>query len=171
MRDHFSGNRVINEQRANFAPYKVGKKRKIAVPAAPTPKRFAWAAKFVCLADTEAQHMPMTVAHKEVLVEAGLGEKKVDIPDIECSPQDFQQLIINTFPKLRNAGGFELLRCIANSKVLEPLSSAVSMSPKLLRSVVGKSRIFIRPIQRNLELEATEDNDSPAKVSYSYMFW
>ena len=33
--------------RANFAPYKVGKKRKIAVPAAPPPKRFAWVAKFV----------------------------------------------------------------------------------------------------------------------------
>ena len=31
----------------------------------------------------------MTVAHKEVLVENELGEKKVDIPDIECCPQDF----------------------------------------------------------------------------------
>ena len=57
------------------------------------------------------------------------------------------------------------MRYVANSKVLEPLSSAIVMSPKLLRSVVGKSSIFIRPIPRNLDLEATGVSISLQKVS------
>ena len=114
--------------------------------------------------------MPCTVAQKEVLVEAGLGEKKVDISDVDCSPQEFQQQLIKVFPKLKHAGGFELLRCLSNLKSLEPLSPSITMSPKLLRSVVGKSRIFIRPIQRDLDLEAPGDGDLPVKVCVGFCF-
>ena len=46
------------------------------------------------------------------------------------------------------------------------------MSPKLLKSVAGKSRIFIRPIQRDLDLEATDGDAAPKKVSVSdYLLW
>ena len=166
VRDHFRGARV-DEQNANFAPYKVGKKRKIgasAVTINPVKKYSPWSARFVCLADTDAHNVPCTVAQKEVLVAAGLGEKKVEIPDVNCSAHEFHQLLIKAFPKLERSGGFELLRCLANSKVLEPLSSSISMSPKLLRSVVGKRRVFIRPIQRDLDLETADNSDLSMKA-------
>lgn len=161
VRHHLRGTGAVEEQRANFAPYKVGKKRKSCASAAalpPSKKCTPWSAKFVCLADTNSEQVPCTVAQKETLVEAGLGERKVDIPDIDCSAQEFKDELIKVFPKLKYAGGFELLRCLSNSKLLEPLSSSVSFSPKLLRSVVGKSRIFIRPIQKDLDLDAPVDD-------------
>ena len=95
------------------------------------------------------------------MVEAGLGEKIIDIPDIDCSSAEFHHQIIQVFPKLKDAGGFELMRCMYNSKLLEPLSPTVTTSPRLLRSVTGKSRIFIRPIQKNLELDATDVDTLP----------
>lgn len=158
---------MVDEHRTNFAPYKIGKRRKIGTSTslpAPVTKCTPWSARFVCLANTDAQHVPCTVAQKEVLVEAGLGEQKVDIPDVNCSAQEFHQQLIKAFPKLSSAGGFELLRCLANSKLLEPLSPSVAMSPNLLQRVVGKSRIFIRPIQRDLDLEAPDDSALPMKV-------
>lgn len=63
---------------------------------------------------------------KEILVDAGLGEKKIDIPDIDCTATNFHTLLIEAFPKLVDAGGFELMRCIANSAV--PLSTSVHFS-------------------------------------------
>ena len=71
---------------------------------------------------------------KEKLVEAGLGEKKVVIPDIDCTASEFKELLLNQFPKLHDAGGFELLRCISNSQSLELISSTVSRVPRLLKS-------------------------------------
>ena len=93
---------------------------------------------------------------KEILVEAGLGEKKLEV-DENLSAHEFQQKIIEGFPKLEGAGGFDLMRCIANSRQLEPISLAVAKSPKLLRKVIGSSRIYIRPIQRNLDTTPADD--------------
>ena len=66
------------------------------------------------------------MAQKESLTEAGLGERKVVIPNIDCSAQEFKDELIKVFSKLKYAGGFKLLRCLSNSKLLEPLSSSVS---------------------------------------------
>lgn len=165
VREHLRG-RIVGEQKTNFAPYKIGKKRKIGLPAftPPVKKCSPWSARFVCLANTDDQHVPCTIAPKEVLINAGLGEQKVDIPDIECSAEVFRQHLIKAFPKLEDAGGFELMRCLANSKFLETLSSHIAMSPHLLRKVVGKSRIFIRPLQRDLDIDTPENDKLPAKV-------
>ena len=112
VREHLKGKRALNEQKANFAPYKLGKRRKMSALAPPPVKKCAsWSTRFVCLANTDADHVPCTVAQKEVLVEAGLGEQKVDIPDVDCSPKEFQEQLIKAFPKLKSSGGFELLRC------------------------------------------------------------
>ena len=41
---------------------------------------------------------------------AGLGEKIV-VPDVDCTTEEFHEILMQSFPKLRNGGGFELLRC------------------------------------------------------------
>ena len=97
-------------------------------------------------------------------MEAGLGPRQISIPDVECSPEVFRQVIIDSFPKLASAGGFELMRCVANFKVLEAISQSIAVSPKRLKSVIGKSRIFVRPIQRDLDIEPSDEKCSSAQV-------
>jgi len=77
----------------------------------------------------------------------------VIIPDITCSAQEFQGIVISAFPKLDGCGGLDLLRCIPNTKELEMISLAVSQSPKLLKSVLSCGKVFIWPIQQNLDLD------------------
>ena len=43
---------------------------------------------------------------KVALLEAGLGDKTVHIPNLACSREDFRQKIIESFPKLDGCGGF-----------------------------------------------------------------
>lgn len=51
------------------------------------------------------------------------------------------------------------MRCIPNTRQLEPISSTVSQQPKLLKSVVANGRIYIRPIQKDLDLSPVGDMD------------
>ena len=37
------------------------------------------------------------------MIEAGLGKRKVGIPDIDCSAQEFKDELIKVFPKLKYA--------------------------------------------------------------------
>ena len=104
------------------------------------------------------------MAERESLVEAGLGEKLIFISDISCSSHEFKGAIIDAFPKLEDCGGFELLRCLPNSKQLELISTSVAQSPKLLKSVVANGRVFIRPIQKDLSLLPDENLSSTIQV-------
>lgn len=61
---------------------------------------------------------------------------------------------------MKNGGGFELLRCTAGSKDLEIIQYPTSHSPRLLRSRIGSSKLFIRPIQLDLDM-------SPAPLDYA----
>jgi len=93
-----------------------------------------------------------------LLEEAGLGEKSVEL-SMECNHEEFYQLILSTFPKLKNGGGFELLRCAPNSRELLPIGPRVASTPKLLKRRVGNGRVYVRPLQRDLSLEAEDGAD------------
>ena len=59
-----------------------------------------------------------------------------------------------TFPKLKEGGGYELLKCLPNSRSLEQLQVPNGgHSPESLRRPVGRARIYIRPLQRDLPLD------------------
>ena len=143
-----SDSEVATEQRSNFASYSHARK-----PSSGSSKGKTWSIKVVCLSDKNASRVPCSLAEREVLVQAGLGEQKVVVPDIECSSLEFRRVLVTAFPKLGACGGFDLLRCITNSRELEVISPEVSQSAKLLKSVVGNGKIFIRPIQQNLNLK------------------
>ena len=130
MRDRLRGGQgdALHEHQKSFAPYSDGKKRKKGFSNVSAPKHAKlnhWSTTFVCLASKDAYQVPGTVAEKETLLEAGLGEVKVDIPNVECSTQEFYGILTSTFPKLQGVGGFQLLRCIANTRMLEPISVSV----------------------------------------------
>ena len=175
VRDRIRGDRIrgYDEHRANFAPYdsrRKGKKRAFAL-SQPSSKKNMWCTRFVCLASKDTTRVPCTVAEKEVLVQAGLGEKEIEIADVDCSHQAFHEQLVEAFPKLASSGGFELLRCVANSRLLEPISSSIAISPKLLKSVIGKGRLFIRPIQRNLDVDTCEECSSTQVFRNSDLFF
>ena len=147
----------LREQRSNFAPYPTGSKKK--------EKKQSWTVRFVCLDSTDATSAPCTPSAKEKLLTAGLGEQKTMIPDVSCTKSEFNDAILELFPRLRESGGYELLKCIPNSKHLEIISSRISQSPRLLRSVVGNGRVFIRPIQKSLSLVPDESLCSSPEVN------
>jgi hypothetical protein len=170
MRERIAGE-VTEEQRKNFAPYRKSscRKRKGKAPAPfHSKKPRCWSLKFVCLANKDETHVPSTVAAKEVLVQAGLGEKKIEV-DVENSTQSFREQLYAYFPKLRNAGGFELMRCMANSRILEPISYSTAQFPKLLKKVIGNSRTYIRPLQKDLDVTPEESTESPELGLYTYL--
>ena len=49
------------------------------------------------------------------------------------------------------------MRCIPNTRHLVPISS--TQQPKLLKSVMANGRIYIRPIQKDLDLSPVGDMD------------
>lgn len=143
---------VLAEQRANFSSYGSSKRSKKS-----TTRSRCWTLKAVCLSSRNACQVPCTLAQREALVEAGLGEKRVVILDIDsCSTCDFKAHLIETFQKLDGCGGFDLLRCLPNSKSLEFISTTIAQSPKLLKSVIGNGKVYIRPIQKDLKLEVDD---------------
>ena len=120
-------------------------------------KKVAWQHNFVCLAYRDQEKIPTTDYDKEELFQAGLGEKEILFASIDMSASDFKGLLMESFPKLKDGGGYQLLKGIPNTRDLEVLSVAVHTSPSLLKQRVGNSRTYIRPIQKDLDLTPIED--------------
>ena len=112
-----------------------------------------WKHKFVCLSDTEAERVPTSHAEKLILEEAGLWERVVSVQDLDCSTEACRSVILSAYPKLQDGGGFELLRCLPNSRELVVIGPKIANNPRLLKRRVGNGRVYIRPIQRSLSLE------------------
>ncbi|KAF4110455.1 hypothetical protein G5714_009707 [Onychostoma macrolepis] len=99
------------------------------------------------------------VPEKFQLERAGLGEKKIIFSDRYCSSLEFSQELMRQFPKLSEAGGFQLLKrqgC-TRTKILEPIPCPdEGYTPEYLCSDavrIGAATIYIRPLQKDLNTE------------------
>ena len=102
---------------------------------------------------------------KEELKAAGLGEDRIHI-GLRASAEQLHQKCLVVYPKLENAGGYELLRCLPNSRSLTRLQpSSCGHTPESLKKDVGQARIYIRPLQRDLDTTASQDGDRAASES------
>ena len=111
--------------------------------------------KFVCLSDKDQQEVPEREEMRELLVH-GLGEIKVAIPE-DANEKAVRDKLIETYPKLKNIGGFELMYVETRRKdlnVIPPGPDGLSM--KYLAPFIGQGRIFIRPIQQDISIEEDE---------------
>ena len=120
-------------------------------------RRVVWRHKFVCLGYRDQDRIPSTDAEKEELYQAGLGERELEFESLDLNQAEYREKILEAFPRLRDGGGFQLLKGIANSRSMEVLSSAVHTSPGLLKQRVGVSRTYVRPVQRDLDLTPLAD--------------
>ena len=143
-----------NKRRSSSLPYSQGRKATTS-----------YTHRFVCLSNYNQETIPRTDKEKDTLLEAGLGEKKITIPDIDITSEDFRDFILEEFPKLKDGGGFMFAKCRLNSRILEPLSSLCLTSPRRLRDRVGSTRTYILPLQRDLNLSSV--TELPPGVSFS----
>lgn len=95
---------------------------------------------------------------------AGLDEKKITVTDVDCSPQELREHITMAFPKLSAGGGFEYLKCAPSTWKLEVIPYAICNCAHRLRAWIGSAKIYIRPIQMNLDLSTSEEFDDSNEV-------
>ena len=119
--------RQIRKRAANFIDVKNKKN-----------KKGMWKHKFFCLAYVGQTRRPTNEAEREDLFLTGMAEKVVEFDDVDISTKEFKEIVFSAFPKLRDAGGFQICRCVPNSRKLEVLSSRV-LSPAVLRQRIGNS--------------------------------
>ena len=72
---------------------------------------------------------------------------------MDCTTGEFHEELCTSFPQLRNADGFQLLRCLPSTRDLEVIPPPILLSPRLLTIRISTSKVFIQPIKRNLEVE------------------
>ena len=151
------------EQSVNFCPYKASSRKRPRKGMKPVKL------KVFCLANKDCPYLPKTAFEKLILGEAGLGNKEIEIP-ADCSSQrELRDLLVETFPCLKEGGGFELLRCLPNSTKLELIPSEFCITPRHLKACVGNGKVYIRPIQKDLDT-CTEDSRSVEVSIYRYIY-
>ena len=96
---------------------------------------------------------------------AGLGEKKFAVFAYGCS-SELQEELFREYPKLESGGGFELLRASeAGGKDLVPIEIPhQGYSVEYLQAIVKSAKIYIRPLQRDLDTSAVDEVSSHQKV-------
>ena len=163
--------RTLGNFRNLFAPYgnMKGKSTSSSVQSAHPPskrrkpnvngswKRESWTHVFFCLANSE-QCVPPTASLKTKLQEAGLGRKKVYF-HYQASAVDFQTRLEEVYPKLKESGGFEILRRGSQTSdlvLIQPPRSGYSVPFLRDASDLGQAIAFIRPIQNNLDITPTQ---------------
>lgn len=110
-----------------------------------------------CLSDTDANKVPTKGFQKVLLNEAGLGIKDISFP-IDATYSQFREIILNAYPQLQDCGGFEFLRCPANTKSLEMIPTSCYL-PKHLKAFIGNGKVFIRPLQKSIDIGVKNDDE------------
>ncbi|XP_039894576.1 uncharacterized protein LOC120737779 isoform X2 [Simochromis diagramma] len=155
-------NAVQAEVARLFAPYRV---RPSSAPLSSLTShsskkacRSIYTHTFFCLHD----HMSDTVPAKAVkfdLAAAGLGEKRISFQGRDDDPEVVKAKIEDTFPQLKDTGGFELLRISGTTRsrnLCTIPSPDTGYTVRYLRSPlsgIGQALIYIRPLQKSIDLE------------------
>ena len=120
-------------------------------------KTFSWTHNFFCLSEVNDKKVPTSTIAKNMLILAGLGEKRVTISNTDCGAKEFYEDLFSEFPKLRQGGGVEFLKCTQSTRKLETIPFEISSSPRLLRSYIGAARVYVRLIQASLDLTPAKE--------------
>ena len=161
--------RVMQNFRSLFAPY-VTSASSCRPPPAKKPRGYfqvkeTWTHDFFCLASTSAECVPRR-PEKMALQNAGLGRKKV-VFSSKGSFVDVKEKLESIYPKLKDAGGFELLRMGSpNSKLFLINPPAGGYSVPFLRDTagLGQALAYIRPLQMDLDTSVGESAQQPEQV-------
>ena len=91
----------------------------------------------------------------ETLINAGLGKAKLVFPNKKAGHDEVQSFLEQKFPKLKAAGGFEVLRATGGGGGQRPLSlvppSKEGYTVPHLKERLGQAIAFVRPLQVDLD--------------------
>ena len=123
--------------------------------------RETWTHDFYVLSN-QKQSLTPNKQEQHCLMKAGLGRKKLVCPSKKASHSEFCQFLEEKFPKLKDGGGFELLRCGGGGGGQRPLV-VVPPGPAgycipYLKEFFSQAVVYVRPLQANLDTneEATQ---------------
>lgn len=114
----------------------------------------SWTHEFCCIPYTFSRETPSSNV-MSLLKASGLGKTKVCFPNKKAKHAEFCQKIEEVFPALSTCGGYTLLkgRGGGTCRPLEKLEVNWFNIEDIKKCIVGTACIYIRPIQRNLDLE------------------
>lgn len=97
------------------------------------------------------------------LQESGLGEMKITMSKTN-SFVDLRQKLSDFFPKLKEAGGFQLLRSAVGSRslldVIRVPPEGYSAQYLADRCGLGQSMVYVRPLQTSLSLSPAKSQET-----------
>lgn len=130
-------------------------KRPLATSSSCSSKRKRlkmWSHTFFCLSKVDHYQIP-DASERITLKLAGLGEKKFSVIE-SGSSKELQDELFRQYPKLIDAGGYELLRAPdQGGKELIPIEVPCNgYYVEYLHAAVNSAKIYIRPLQRNLDV-------------------
>ena len=163
--------RIMQTFRSLFSPYPAGPSTSYAgarnqsrPPPAKKRKSFfrvkeTWTHEFFCLASTAATCVPSR-SDKISLQNAGLGRRKI-VFSCRASALDVKENLESVFPKLKESGGFEILRSAQGTMLSLITPPPGGYSVQFLRDAagLGQALAYIRPLQKDLDtftIESTE---------------
>ena len=112
--------------------------------------------KFVALSEVHTLKPPTKVRERTALMNAGLGEASIqfciDMNSVQC-----HQKILERFPKFQVTGYEMLLYQRGEDSGFVRINGPYT--PQWLKDFVGHSKIYLRPLQKDLELSTADDAD------------
>ena len=128
--------------------------------------------KFFCLSSTNAVSPPSNVKEKTELYNAGLGDCSISL-EINDDETYCNEKLIDRYSKLPDAGGYELLlfqRGGGDSAGFHLIRHPYTSSR--LKEMCGQSKIYIRPLQKHIQLNKENHNEleQGMKVSLSGVY-
>ena len=118
-----------------------------------------WSQTFICLSCPD-QNEPPDSKTRAKLQPAGLGAKRLSLFQ-DGDPEELHEELVQQYPKLSSGGGYELLHASSNRKLEIIPVPQEGCSVNFLRSVVHRAKVYVRPIQRDLDMIP-----SPINVSF-----
>ena len=76
----------------------------------------------------------------------------VEFDNLDMNMKQYKDMIFEAYSQLRDGGGFVFLKCTSNTRKLEVLSQVILSSPRMLEEHVGTARMYIKPLQHDLDL-------------------
>ena len=118
-----------------------------------------WSKESICLRYTD-QHKAPDTEEKVKLAQMGLGFQELKF-ELECDSDHIHVVLLQAYPALETCGGYSLLRLGSG------LSSLVTIEPprggftvRYLRDILKAAKLFIRPIQKDIESDDEEGESS-----------
>ena len=127
-------------------------------------KKTAWVKEAECL-PYKHQEKPLKTEERIQLVRVGLGPKNLSF-DYDGDAHHVHSVILDSYPELERCGGYSLLRVGSGSNQLVNIKPKKGMVVDVayLRAILKSAKLYIRPLQKDLDLTSVERDNSRCEV-------